>query len=225
VKSTFLDGQARANVAFYYYDYQDIQFTLYVPNQSFIRNAGTAKAYGLELEYLARPEILEGIQIDGSASWEHSAYGPGRFQDVAGIVKAPPLGPGIPIGGNRLIRAPEWKASLGGQYTYDTGRFGRITLRLEGDYTSTYYNDIFNGTAPFASKTTQPGFWLGNTRLTWESPDERFEAMVFVDNFTDVRYAENRVSFNTPSALVEVSGQFAAPLTVGARISVKFGGR
>ncbi len=41
VKSTFWNGQARTNAAFYWYDYDDIQFTLYVPNQSFIRNAGT----------------------------------------------------------------------------------------------------------------------------------------------------------------------------------------
>jgi iron complex outermembrane receptor protein len=222
VKSLFLDGQALANAAFYYYDYEDIQFTLYVPNQSFIRNAGTAKAYGLELEYLFRPGFLEGIQIEGSASWEHSEYGSGRFRDVAGIT-APTNG--IPIGGNQLIRAPEWKASLGGQYTLDLGGTGRFTLRIEGNYTSTYHNDIFNGSAPLASLTTQPGFWLGNTRLSWESEDDRFEAMIFVDNFTDKRYAENRVSFNTPGALVEVSGQFAAPRTVGARVAVKFGGQ
>ncbi len=224
VKSIFWDGQALANAAFYWYDYEDIQFTLYVPNQSFIRNAGTAKAYGLELEYLLRPEVLAGIQLDGSVSWEKSRYGRGFFQDVAGIVQAPPLGPGISIEGNDLIRAPEWKVNLGGQYTYHAGSMGSFTARVEGSYTSTYFNDIFNGEAPFATETTQPSFWLGNARVIWDSVDGRYQAMFFVDNFTEELYAENRVSFNTPSALVMVAGQFAAPRTFGARLSVKFGG-
>jgi iron complex outermembrane receptor protein len=225
IKSTFLDAQVRTNAAFYYYDYQDIQFTLYVPNQSFIRNAGTAKAYGLELEYILRPDLIEGVQLDGSASWEHSEYGSGLFQDVAGIIKAPPLGPGIQIKGNQLIRAPEWKAFLGAQYTFETGTAGSFTTRIEGAYTSTYYNDIFNGKAPGGAAATQPGFWLGNARVIWDSSDTKYQAMFFIDNFTEKLYAENRVTFNTPSALSMVDGQFAAPRTYGFRVSTKFGGK
>ncbi len=71
----------------------------------------------------------------------------------------------------------------------------------------------------------QPDFWLGNARLSWESADGRYEAMFFIDNFTEELYAENRVSFNTPSALVMVGGQMAAPRTFGFRVSARFGGQ
>jgi iron complex outermembrane recepter protein len=223
VKSIYADGQILTNAAFYYYDYTDIQFTLFVPNQAFIRNAGTATAYGLEVEYLLRPEFLEGVQLDGSLSWEHSEYGRGFFQDVGGIIKAPPLGPGIPIKGNELIRAPEWKANLAAQYTSDVGNIGSFTLRIEGAYTATIHNDVFNGTAPL-SPTTQPSYWLGNARVIWNSADDRYQAVFSVDNFTEELYSEQRVSFNTPGALMSVSGQFAAPRTFGARFSMKFGG-
>src|SRR5262249_36588847 len=65
VKSIFLDGQLLTNFAAYYYDYTNIQFTLFVPNQSFIRNAGSATAYGFEIEYQIQPESVKGLELDG----------------------------------------------------------------------------------------------------------------------------------------------------------------
>jgi iron complex outermembrane receptor protein len=217
LKTTFWDAQIRTNVAVYFYNYDDIQFTLYVPNQSFIRNAGQAEAWGAELEFLLAPEFLPGLQIDGGVSYEDSEYTEGRFRDPAGIVAN-----GIDIEGNPLIRAPEWKFNAGLQYEFAAGGLGNFVLRVEEAYTDEYANDIFNGTAPLAEEATQPSYWIGNARVIW-LPNETYEVQAFVENFGDELYAVNRVVFNTPSALENVGGQFTAPRTYGVRVTAHFG--
>lgn len=221
VKSVFWDGQILTNAALYYYDYSKIQFTLFVPNQSFIRNAGSATAWGAELEYQIDPSSVPGLQLDGSLSYENSAYGAGSFSDPALIVPTPP---GISIKGNELIRAPDVKLNLGGQYSIATDGIGTFLFRMEGSYTDTIFNDIFNGKAPFESTFTQPAYWVANARLTWTPVDSPFEVQLFVDNLSNTYYATNRVGFNTPTALDTVAGQFALPRTFGFRIFAKFGG-
>jgi iron complex outermembrane receptor protein len=218
LKSTFWNDQIRTNLASYWYNYDNIQFTLYVPNQSYIRNAGKAEAYGGEVEFLARPNFLEGLQLDGSVSYEHSEYTQGVFRDVAGIYAN-----GISIKGNELIRAPKWKFNVGVQYEFLIGNLGNLLLRVEESYTDTYYNEIFNDQAPLTSATTQPSYWLGNARLIWTSPSSQYEAQAFVENFTDEKWAMNRVSFNTPSALDTVAGQFGNPRIYGLRLTMHMG--
>ena len=218
IKSTFWDDQIRTNAAMYWYNYDNIQFTLYVPNQSFIRNAGKAEAYGGELEFLVRPRIVEGLQFDGSVSYEHSEYTTGRFRDVAGIYAN-----GISIKGNELIRAPKWKINTGVQYEFGIGSLGNLLFRVEESYTDTYYNDIFNGDAPLTGATTQPSYWLGNARAIWTSPSSQYEAQAFCENLTDEHWAVNRVAFNTPAALDTVAGQYGHPRIYGLRLTAHLG--
>ena len=215
VKALFADGQVLTNAAIYYYDYSNIQFTTFVGNSSAIKNAGSATAFGIELEYALRPRAVPGLQLDGAASYEKSRYGEGKFQDPAnqGIYE---------IRGNELIRAPKWKAQFGAQYTTALAG-GLVSLRGEGAWTDTIYNDIFNGKAAFEGATTQPGYWIVNARLTWTSADRRYQAQLFADNLTNALYATNRGANNTPTSLDTVEGQFAPPRTYGVRLTMALG--
>ncbi len=219
LKTTLADGQVRLNVAGYYYDYSDIQFTTYIDANSTIKNAGSATAYGIEAEYRIYPRSFEGFSIDGSASYEHSSYGHGLFQDSA--FQFP--GAGADIGGNSLIRAPEWKADFGAQYAKPIAAGGVVTLRGEAAYTSDIANDIFNGGVPFASQTTQPGYWLLNAYLGWVSSDGGLSAQLFGDNLTNEYYTTIRAEVNTPSSVIGTTGRFAPPRTFGVRLAMKFG--
>jgi iron complex outermembrane receptor protein len=219
VKATLADGQLRLNADGYYYDYSNIQFTYYTNATAPIRNAGTATAYGVEVEYEFRPRALPGFELDGSVSYEHSAYGTAFIQDPAFLV--PP--PGINIAGDELVRAPDWKANFGGQYTAELGVAGSLRLRGEAAYTDTIHNDVFNGKAPFASGTTQPAYWLVSAYLAWRSSDGRWEGQLFGDNLTNAFYASDRSETNNPAAEVFTTGQFAAPRTYGVRLIVRFG--
>ena len=219
LKSTVANGQLRLNAAAYYYDYTAIQFTTYVNNSASIMNAGSATAYGTELEYQFNPSALVGFQLDGSFSYEHSAYGNGVFQDPAFQFR----NGGMNIKGNSLIRAPDLKGNLGVQYSVPIAGDGSMTVRVEEAYTSKVYNDIFNGKAPFSADTTQPAYWMSNAWLGWASRDRRWTAQLFGDNLTNEKYSFIRSESNSPSSMVNVTGQFAPPRTYGVRAAMKFG--
>jgi iron complex outermembrane recepter protein len=213
LKSTFADGQARVNLAGFYYTFNNIQFTTYIGNASTIRNAANAKLYGLEAEYTIRPRALEGFQLDGSGSYIHSAYGSQLLQDPLGLAT-------LDIKDNQLIRAPKWKLNLGAQFGTDIGTLGAFTLRGETSYTSTVYHDVFNGKAPSQAGTIQPSFWISNARLIWQPAGGQFEAQAFVENIGNSLYAYSRVGSATASA---ITGQFSPPRTYGIRVSMKLG--
>lgn len=213
LKSTLADNQLRLNLAGFYYDFSDIQFTTYLNNASTIRNAADAKLYGLEAEYLFAPRGLEGFSLDGSGSYIHSAYGSQLLQDPLGLAT-------LDIGGNRLIRAPEWKLNFGAQQRIEAGSVGAFTLRGEAAYTSEVFHDVFNGEAPFQSETREGAYWIANARLTWASANDRYQAQLFVENITNKLYAYSRVAAATGAY---VSGQFSPPRTYGIRLSMKLG--
>ena len=237
VKAVFADGQILTNAAIYYYDYTNIQFTSYINNASSILNAGSAKAFGVELEYAIHPRAIRGLELDGSASFEDSHYGDGCFNDPANLAGVIPLtSSGEPpkhcpagvagyaqIKGNELVRAPKWKMNVGLQYTAQIPDGSALLLRGEAAWTDTIYNDIFNGKATDEGAVTQPAYWMLNARLVWTSADHRYSAEVFGNNLTNSNYATNRVGFNTPSSVVNVAGQFAPPCTFGVRLAMKLG--
>ena len=224
IKSIFGGGQFSISAAGFYYDYTDIQFTVFVNNTSSIRNAGAAELYGLEIEYQARPNFAPDLSIDGSMSWIHSEYtegnpfsGDGLFTDTAGQGR-------FDIRGNQVLRSPTWKFAIGAQYEFDLGSSGTLTLRGDAAWSDKYYNDIFNGKAPFQGATIQPAFWQLSARAIWDLDDGRYQVQVFGENLTDDLYATNRVAFATPIPLVNVAGQFSAPRTFGLRVSMKLDG-
>lgn len=212
-KSVFADNQALLNVAAFYYDFSDIQFTTYVNNSSTIKNAAAATLYGIEAEYVLRPDAFNGLQLDGSGSWIHSEYDDQLLFDPTETAM-------LNIGGNRLIRAPEWKLNFGVQYQTDIGQLGTFLLRGESSYTSEVFHDVFNGRAPGQSSTVQDAYWVSNARFVWRPQDDRFEAQLFVENIGDEIYAQSLVAAATTASVV---GQFSAPRTYGARISMKLG--
>ena len=212
-KSTFADNQALLNVAAFYYNFTDIQFTTYIGNASTIKNAAAAKLYGVEAEYVFRPNSLEGFQLDGSGSYIHSEYDDELLQDPTNAVT-------LNIGGNQLIRAPEWKLNFGAQFETEIGELGTFLLRGESSYTSEVFHDVFNGKAPFQAGTAEDAYWISNARLIWRPKDDRFEAQLFVENIGDELYAYSRVASATTAS---VTGQFSPPRTVGVRLSMKLG--
>jgi iron complex outermembrane receptor protein len=221
LKSVFGDGQFSANVAGFYYDYSDIQFTTFVPGASSIKNAGAAELYGVEIEFQAYPEAIPGFSVDGSVSWIHSEYTEGNPDRADGLFYDVTNRDLLDIRGNQLIRSPEWKLSVGAQYVAEMGDSGSLTLRGEAAWTDTIYNDIFNGEATYQEATVQPSYWMLNARAIWEMEDGKYSVQLFGENLSNEYYAVNRVAFNTPTTLVSVGGQYAAPRTFGIRVAMK----
>jgi len=252
IKALWAGGQILTNLAMYYYDYSDIQFTTYFGNGSQVLNAGSATAFGVEFEYAFRPRILPGWSLDGSVSYQDSQYGEGCFGDPgnfnnAGFLSTPlqacpaavnpatglgvaagtpgslPIGPSASIKGNQLIRAPRWKMNVGLQYDASLGDAGKLSTRVDAAWTDSYHNDILNAREPVYALTKQPAYWMLNARIGWTTSDDRFSFLVFGDNLLDTTHATYRVAAHSTPTTYQVPAQLAAPRTYGIRLTAKLG--
>ncbi len=92
------------------------------------------------------------------------------------------LSPGVQVNlkGNRLPQAPEYKASLGVQYTAEFGSGWTLVPRADVSMTGTQYGNIFNGSvnriAPFVQ---------ANAQIQLNSADNRWFVRGFVQNIFD----------------------------------------
>lgn len=249
VKAVFADGQILTNLAFYYYDYKNIQFLTFSNVTTLVKNAGSAKTWGLELEYAFRPNFAPGLQLDGSGSYQNSKYGEGCFGDGTGannakylltpmqacpatvnVATGEPGGPGdLPIGasanikGNDMIRAPRWKFNVGVQYDTEITDFGHVMARFDAAWTDKFYNTIFEDKAVGYENTVQQSYWNLRAVVGWMSPDKRYGVELFGDNLTNKYYGVDRQLVNLPPTMVNVGGMLAAPRTYGIRFRGKFG--
>ena len=211
--SAFARSLSGAITAFYY-GYKDIQFTTYGPTSIKVDNVGGATIAGLELEFNYLPAFLDGLRLDGSASYLHSEYDDQMVMD-------PFLTGPYQIGGNQLVRAPARRANLGIEYRFGPTTNSGLTLRAETFYSDHYFHDIFNGKAALQSHTEQPSYTISNLRVIWERRDHDLEVQAFVENIEDNQYAYRGFVGGLFGGII---GQFSPPRTVGVRISAYFGG-
>ena len=171
-KSEVLDRRLRINGAAFFNDYTDLQFTIStVVNglQSIVvGNAAQAEVKGFELEFQAVPtERLDLYATVGYLDSKYTEVDPG-----AAITTA-----------NKLIGAPDWTVSLGGQYAFPVGNQGDLVLRADYSYRSKVYFDAVN-----TESTAQDGYDLVNLRAAFESAGGRWSIAAGVTNATDETY-------------------------------------
>ena len=92
------------------------------------------------------------------------------------------LSPGVEVNlkGNRLPQAPEFKASMGVQYTYEFANGMTLVPRGDIAMTGTQYGNIFNGSV----NRIEP-FVQANAQIQLNGPDERWFVRGFVQNIFD----------------------------------------
>jgi len=177
LKNMLFDRRLRLNLAAFYSELKDVQFTLLTcpeistfPTCGVVTNAGDAQVKGVEAELTAEP--VRGLLIDGSISYLDFKYT--RVN---------------PQAGNQIVRAysPEWKWSIGAQYEFDMGDMGTLTPRVDASYTDEVYS---SGTPRPTARI--PAYTLANARLTWRSMERDWEVALEVTNFTNkVYYTSN----------------------------------
>jgi outer membrane receptor protein involved in Fe transport len=92
------------------------------------------------------------------------------------------LSPGVEVNlkGNKLPQAPNYKASLGIQYTAEFGNMMTLVPRFDISMTGTQYGNVFNGgvnrIAPFAQ---------ANAQIQLNGPDDKWFVRAFVQNIFD----------------------------------------
>ena len=92
------------------------------------------------------------------------------------------LSPGVEVNlrGNKLPQAPEYKASLGVQYTAEFGNGWTLVPRADVSMTGTQYGNIFNGNV-----NRIPSFVQANAQIQLNSADNRWFVRGFVQNIFD----------------------------------------
>lgn len=219
IKSTFLDGKLRTNLAGFYYDYQDVQVFNAKPAQVVLENAASAKLYGIEAEIVAKP--APALQIDMNGAWLHTEYSSyiaaDQLRPLGDGVTVDPAGqPAFNLKGNRLPQAPRLSGTLGMAYTIASD-LGDFTLRGEAAYTSKLFITQFN-TDPVGAVKARTRF---NASLRFASNDGHFYASLNAKNLGDKVQVVNGYA-NSPLVGGAISGYLEAPRTVDFTVGYKF---
>jgi iron complex outermembrane receptor protein len=170
-KSDLFDNRMRFNTSVFYNDYQDIILTLNAcpgPPCAQPNNIGEAEVKGIEIETEIHP--TDRFLIDTSVSYldfEYTKTGTGTGVTTGMITPY----------------TPEWKASIGLQYTFPFVSGSELTARVDGSYTSQVYGNAINEWTNLI-----PSYTVGNARFTWRAADRRWMAAFEVTNITDEVY-------------------------------------
>lgn len=180
-KTQFFDRRLTANFSAFFNTYEDVQITTVGadPNGSgalvlSVFNAGESEIYGFELEVNAQP--TENFSLDFGLGYLENEY--------------TELDPGTGIQPDAsLPDAPELTFNASAQYSFPVGDLGEITIRGGGAYKSETFKDAFN-TQPL----TQPGYWLADASVAFDSYDGLWRLAFVGTNLSDEVYLTNGIN-------------------------------
>jgi len=135
-KAGFLDDRLRLSAAGYYYDYENLQATVFDPvARQAIVNVPSARIYGAELDF------------NGSFdSWVFNVgagYNQSKVKDTfLSIDPRSPLAGPVDLTNRRLSYAPRWTANAGATYTVPVG-LGKLAATAQYSYASLAYASLF----------------------------------------------------------------------------------
>jgi iron complex outermembrane receptor protein len=178
-KSEWLDRRLTLNGDFYYNDVTDLQLIGFAPTTiggTITLNAGRAHIAGAELEIQARP--VRALVFNLSGDFMHF-----RYADLGRAAFDPVKNPGGLYLNDVAPYSPKIKANVGVQYTLGLGQLGTLTPRLDDTYTARVYFDPQNLAA-----SSQGGYSLMNTHLTYAPLEGKWSATVDVNNVTNKLY-------------------------------------
>ncbi|MFA7584618.1 MAG: TonB-dependent receptor [Novosphingobium sp.] len=210
----------------FYYDYKDLQVSLYRFGQAQILNAAKSEIYGLDAQ--VRFDVTDSFQVAAGGAWVHARYK--RFQDApvytpclttlsptapAGFENCLTGGISFPVVPAQLTnttmqRTPEFTGNLA--MTYRTELAGG-ELVLSGNL---YYSSSFFF-GPSGIQFRQGGYETLSLRAQWTDPSDRFSLAFWGDNVTNSRYL-TQVQYNNNG----VGGNWSKPTTFGVEFGAKF---
>ena len=206
------------DVSAYYYDYKNLQVSLFKgnPPSAQIINAANSEIYGLE--GALRYRVSDAFQLNLGAAWTHGRYK--RFVDAPiyarctlvacssqgiNFVIVPTL-----LSDVTMTRTPEFTGNIGARYTAEVGG-GKLALSGNLYYTSSFFF------GPSGTQFKQDGYEVLSARAEWTDAADRFTLAVFGDNLTNNRY-RTQVQYNN----FGIGSIWSAPTTYGVSVGIKF---
>lgn len=208
--------------AAFYYDYKNLQVSIYRTGTAEIINAATSEIYGLEgaLHY----QLTPAFQINAGASYVHARYK--RFNNAPVYVRCSELGEetaatcaanGISfvvvpttLEDVTMQRTPEFTGFVGARYETDLAG-GELALSGNLFYSSSFFF------GPSGVQFKQGGYETLALRAQWSAPGDRFHVAVFGDNVTNSRYL-TQAQYSS----FGIGANWSKPVTYGVELGVQF---
>jgi iron complex outermembrane receptor protein len=171
VKSQFMDGKVRLNVALFHNEYEDLQRS--ANNQSGVQtilNAATANVDGFEVDVVAA--LTDALTLEASYGYTDAGYDDAPFLEEGG-------------GSARdfdFQMVPETTSSIALTYDHDIGSAGYLTWRGSYSYVDAVASDTFNF-------LLLPQYELYNASASFTTNDEKIKVAVFGRNLKDEVYS------------------------------------
>lgn len=205
------------NLASWYYDYKDLQISIYKDNLSQILNAATARIYGVEgdVSYRVTPDFTltaGGAFVDA----KYKSFPNGSYFDICTDAATCGANYGFwtlfptDASGKRMQRAPRFTATLGASYGMDLAN-GRLMLSGSLYHTSKIFFDL-------SEQFHQKAYDLVGLRAEWTDPSGRMKLAVYGDNLLGEKYI-TQIAGNAPS----IGAGWGAPTTFGISVRYELG--
>lgn len=178
MKNTFSGGRLQANLAAFYYDYNDLQLAQRIGGNAVTTNAD-AQIWGVEAEFVWAP--TDRIRIDGNASHLNTDIGDFLTVDAANpaqslLVNTPEVA--VNLNGNRLPHSPDWSVKLGAQYALLIAASGwEAIARIDYYWQDTYFTREFN-----TPNDRIEGWNVTDLQLVFDNDDQGLRFLMFVKN-------------------------------------------
>lgn len=209
IKSQFLENRARLNIGGFYYDYSNMQVTIF-NIAPVVMNAASARNYGIDVNLEAK--VTKRMALTASADWLHARFT--SFPDAPFWIPLANREGALPVKGNAAGRtlpySPDVTASVGVDYDIPV-KSGDVSLNVNDNFNSGFYTEVDN-------VLHQSRYHLLNASVTWEPADGRYQLRVFANNVLDKAVVSQ--------AATEATGYIAdysnPPFVFGGSFTVEF---
>ncbi|WP_310227746.1 TonB-dependent receptor [Sphingobium xenophagum] len=213
-KADLFDRHLRLNVGGFYYDYSNLQVTVFQAASAVLQNGAAAKLYGVDID--ATAQLGENLTINAGATLMDSKFT--SYPD-AGFFNRVPIADGGGVNqtigsakGNKIPYAPDVTFNIGAVYSVPIGD-GALDATVNYSYSSRFYSGPDNILG-------QGRYGLLDSTLTYKFADEKMKVGVFGKNLTNKNYYTYLIAQANPGGFEE--GQAAAPRTYGVMVGYSF---
>ncbi|HKQ84818.1 MAG TPA: TonB-dependent receptor [Steroidobacteraceae bacterium] len=214
IKADLLDQRMRLNVAGFYYDYKNLQVTVFSPTSALLDNGAGAELYGADMDFTAK--IGSNVTLYGGAAVLHSEFT--SYPDAGFHTLQPASAGGGAVKvtgsakGNRLPYAPDFTANIGGEYVQPIGE-GQLSLNLNYSYSDKWF-------AGPGNTLHQSSYGLFDAAATYTFAGDRLEVGIWGRNLTKEKYYVFLAEQANPGGYFQ--GLVGTPRTYGGMIGYKF---
>jgi len=180
IKSRLLNRRLQLNLAAFTTKYSDIQLNYIFGVTPTLRNAGTARIKGVELE--ANANIGGGLSVSSSLSYTDAKF---TSVQAGSIVNPNPYQAGV-FAGSPLPKSPKWKINISPRYELKLANGAKLIQTVDYTYQSKIWNDTER-----SYLIAQPSSNTLGASLSYVAPSRQYRITVGGTNLLKERYVTN----------------------------------